>query len=227
MPESVLSFASSSSFRNLLIARNLAPYQVEGVYTPPSGNILYEISPLNDSNVIDSPDNLISTNQLANNLYPLNEWGPEGGFQGKYSLPGAPLPVMSNNGPYDPNDTVLDLLNEFYIDAAYVTNLYGPEGGYKDLVIITDIQLASHYYLPYYNGVPTNYIPSSYSPYSILFSSNPSGDLGSLSQDSYLAKIGAVQLKSYFENRIAQELIQLTLGSVNLSSLQDPFSASM
>ena len=52
MPESVLSFASSSSFRNLLIARNLAPYQVEGVYTPPSGNILYEISPLNDSNVI-------------------------------------------------------------------------------------------------------------------------------------------------------------------------------
>ena len=51
--------------------------------------------------------------------------------------------------------------------------------------------------------------------------------MGSLSQDSYLAKIGAVQLKSYFENRIAQELIQLTLGSVNLSSLQDPFSASM
>jgi hypothetical protein len=61
MPESVLSFASSSSFRDLLIARNLAPYQVQGVFTPPPGNAIYEISPLNDSNVIDSPDNLIST----------------------------------------------------------------------------------------------------------------------------------------------------------------------
>ena len=226
MPESVLSFASSSSFRDSLIARNLAPYQVQGVYTPPPGNVTYEISPLNDSNVIDSPDNLISTNQLSNNLYPLNQWGPDGGFQGKYSV-GNLVPVPANEGPYEPNDTQLDLINEFYIDAAYVTNIYGPEGGYKDLVIVTDLQLSSHYYLPYYNGVPNNYIPSTYSPFSILFSDNPNGDLGNLSQDSYLAKIGAVQLKGYFEDRIAQELIQLTLGSANLSSLQDPFSASM
>ena len=227
MPESVLSFASSSSFRDSLIARNLAPYQVQGVYTPPPGNVVYEVSPLNDSNVIDSPDGLISTNQLANNLYPLNEWGPDGGFIGKYSVPGAPLPVASNNGPYDPNDTQLDIINEFYIDAAYVTNIYGPEGGYKDLVIITDLQISTHYYLPYWDGVPNNYIPSSYSPYSILFSSNPSGDLGSLSQDSYLAKIGATELKGYFEERVAQELYQMTVGSINLDTLQDPFSASM
>ena len=113
MPESFLSFASSSSFRDSLIARNLAPYQIQGVFTPPSGNIVYEVSPLNDSNVIDSPDVLISTNQLANNLYPLNEWGPDGGFIGKYSVPGAPIPVASNNGPYDPNDTQLDIINEF------------------------------------------------------------------------------------------------------------------
>ena len=226
MPESVLSFASSSSFRDSLIARNLAPYEVQGVFTPPPGNVTYEISPLNDSNVIDSPDNLISTNQLSNNLYPLNQWGPDGGFQGKYSV-GNLLPIPANEGPYDPNDTQLDIINEFYIDAAYITNIYGPEGGYKDLVIITDLQLSSHYYLPYYNGVPSNYIPSTYSPYSILFSDNPSGDNGNLSQDSYLAKIGAVELKGYFEDRIAQELIQLTLGSANLSSLQDPFSASM
>jgi hypothetical protein len=226
MPESVLSFASSSSFRDILIARNLAPYQVQGVYTPPPGNVTYEISPLSDSNVIDSPDNLISTNQLSNNLYPLNQWGPDGGFQGKYSV-GNLLPIPANEGPYDPNDTQLDIINEFYIDAAYVTNIYGPEGGYKDLVIITDLQLSTHYYLPYYDGVPTNYIPSTYSPFSLLFSDNPSGNNGNLSQDSYLAKIGAVQLKGYFEDRIAQELIQLSLGSINLSSLQDPFSASM
>jgi len=227
MPESVLSFASSSSFRDSLIARNLAPYQVQGVYTPPPGNVVYEVSPLSDSNVIDSPDTLISTNQLSNNLYPLNEWGPEGGFQGKYSVPGAPLPVEANKGPYDPNDTVLDLINEFYIDAAYVTNIYGPEGGYKDLIIITDLELSSHYYLPYYDKVPTNFIPSTYTPYAILFSDNPSGDFGNLSQDSYIAKIGALELKGYFQDRIAQEFLQLSLGSINLSSLQDPFSASM
>ena len=68
MPESVLSFTSSSSFRDLLISRNLPPYQVEGSFNPPSGDVVYEISPLNDSNVIDSPNNLISTNQLANNF---------------------------------------------------------------------------------------------------------------------------------------------------------------
>ncbi len=60
-----------------------------------------------------------------------------------------------------PNDTVLDLINEFYIDAAYVTNIYGPEGGYKDLIIITDLEVSTHYYLPYYDKVPTNFIPSS------------------------------------------------------------------
>ena len=227
MPESVLSFTSSSSFRDLLIARNLPPYQVEGSFNPPSGDVVYEISPLNDSNVIDSPDNLISTNQLANNLYPLNEWGPDGGFLGKYSVPGSPLPVGSNNGPYDPTDSALDLINEFYIDAAYIRNMFGPEGGYKDLIIITDLQLSSQYYLPYYDGVPTIFIPSSYTPYSILLSSNPSGDMGNLSQDSYLAKIGASQLKGYFEDRIAQEIYQMTLGSINLSTLQDPFSATM
>ena len=227
MPESVLSFTSSSSFRNLLIARNLPPYQVEGSFNPPSGNVVYEISPLNDSNVIDSPNNLISTNQLANNLYPLNEWGPDGGFLGKYSVPGSPLPVGSNNGPYDPTDSALDLINEFYIDAAYIKNMFGPEGGYKDLIIITDLQLSSQYYLPYYDKVPSNFIPSSYTPYSILLSSNPSGDMGNLSQDSYIAKIGALYLRGYFEDRIAQEFYQMTLGSINLSTLQDPFSATM
>ena len=210
MPESVLSFTSSSSFRNLLIARNLPPYQVEGSFNPPSGNVVYEISPLNDSNVIDSPNNLISTNQLANNLYPLNEWGPDGGFLGKYSVPGSPLPVASNSGPYDPTDSALDLINEFYIDAAYIRNMFGPEGGYKDLIIITDLQLSSQYYLPYFNGVPSTFIPSSYTPYSILLSSNPSGDMGNLSQDSYIAKIGALYLRGYFEDRIAQEFYQMT-----------------
>jgi outer membrane protein OmpA-like peptidoglycan-associated protein len=225
MSDSILSFANSSSFRNTLIARNLAPYQVQGVYTPPAGNVTYEISPLSNSNVIDSPDTLISTNQAANQLYPLNEYGPEGGFLGKYSVPGNPYPVESNKGPYDPNDTVLDLVNEFYIDTAYIQNKYGPESGYKDMYEITDVVTSNKFYLPYWD--PAIFVPSFYSPYEILTSSNPTGSNGTLSQDSYLAKIGAAQLKGYFEDRIAAELNQLTIGSINLDTLSDPFSASL
>jgi hypothetical protein len=224
MSDSTLSFASSSNFRDILLARNLQPYSVPGSYSPSSNSVNYETN-LSVANVIDSPNGLISTNQLANSLYSLNEYGPEGGYDGKYSVPGAPLPVESNSGPYAPTDTVLDLVNEFYIDAAYVQNIYGPEGGYKDLVIITDVVGNPKMYTPYWD--PSTFVTSSYSPYEIVFSNNPNGSNGPLSQDTYLAKIGAAQLKSLFEERIASELLQASVGSVNLDSLQDPFSASM
>ena len=224
MSDSTLSFASSSNFRDILLARNLQPYSVPGSYSPSSNSVNYETN-LSVANVIDSPNSLISTNQLANSLYSLNEYGPEGGYDGKYSVPGAPLPVESNSGPYAPTDTVLDLVNEFYIDAAYVQNIYGPEGGYKDLVIITDVVGNPKMYTPYWD--PSTFVTSSYSPYEIVFSNNPNGTNGPLSQDTYLAKIGAAQLKSLFEERIASEILQASVGSVNLDSLQDPFSASM
>ena len=224
MSDSTLSFASSSNFRDILLARNLQPYSVPGSYSPSSNSVNYETN-LSVANVIDSPNGLISTNQLANSLYSLNEYGPEGGYDGKYSVPGAPLPVESNSGPYAPTDTVLDLVNEFYIDAAYVQNIYGPEGGYKDLVIITDVVGNPKMYTPYWD--PSTFVTSSYSPYEIIFSDNPNGTNGPLSQDTYLAKIGAAQLKSLFEERIASEILQASVGSVNLDSLQDPFSASM
>ena len=224
MSDSTLSFASSSNFRDILLARNLQPYSVPGSYSPSSNSVNYETN-LSVANVIDSPNGLISTNQLANSLYSLNEYGPEGGYDGKYSVPGAPLPVESNSGPYAPTDTVLDLVNEFYIDAAYVQNIYGPEGGYKDLVIITDVVGNPKMYTPYWD--PSTFVTSSYSPYEIVFSNNPNGSNGPLSQDTYLAKIGAAQLKSLFEERIASEILQASVGSVNLDSLQDPFSASM
>jgi outer membrane protein OmpA-like peptidoglycan-associated protein len=224
MSDSTLSFASSSNFRDILLARNLQPYSVPGSYSPSSNSVNYETN-LSVANVIDSPNGLISTNQLADSMYSLNEYGPEGGYDGKYSVPGAPLPVDSNSGPYAPTDTVLDLVNEFYIDAAYVQNIYGPEGGYKDLVIITDVVGNPKMYTPYWD--PSTFVTSSYSPYEIIFSNNPNGTNGPLSQDTYLAKIGAAQLKSLFEERIASEILQASVGSVNLDSLQDPFSASM
>jgi hypothetical protein len=212
------------------MARNLVPYTVPGVYIPPAGNANYEVSPLQDSSVIDSPNNYISTNQFANGLYPLNEYGPEGGFSGKYSVPGQPLPVDSNQGPYNPNDPnfqSIDLVNEFFIDAAYIQNKYGPEGGFNNLFTITDIQLSEQYFQSYNEP----FVTSLYKPYQILTSQNPNGTDGTLSQDTYLAKIAAKNLKEAFEERIAYEVTFLNsqgpsvpLGFGNLNTLNSPFS---
>ena len=230
MSESSLSFVSTSSFRNSLIARNLAPYNIPGAYSPPVGNVTYEISPLQDLTVVDSPNNYISTNQFANGLYPLNEYGPEGGYIGKYNVSGQPLPVDSNQGPYDPTDPnfqSIDLVNEFFIDAAYIQNKYGPEGGFNDLFTITDIQLSNQYFQSY----DEPFVTSLYKPYQILSSQNPNGTDGTLSQDTFLAKIAATSLKSAFEERIAYETIFLNsqgpsipLGFGNLNTLNSPFS---
>ena len=224
MSESTLSFSSSSNFRNQLIARNLSPYAVPGAFSPGGGNTNYETN-LTVTSVIDSPDTLISTNNLANSLYTLNEYGPEGGFQGKYSIPGAPYPVESNKGPYGPNDTQMDLINEFFIDAAYIQNIYGPEGGYSDLIVITDVVGSPKLYQPYWD--PSSFVASSYSPYDLIFNQNPTGSNGPLSQDTYLARIGASRLKSLFEERIAAEITQNTIGRVNLDSLTNPTSAAL
>jgi hypothetical protein len=203
------------------MAKNLAKYTVPGVYTPPSGMLNYEISQT-VSNVIDSPDTLISQDPYAQQLYPLNEYGPNGGYNLNITYNNPPLPVNSNQGEYSPNDTALDLINEFYIDAAFIENVYGPEGGFKDMVVIDSIQLANKVYLPY-----SNFTASFYSPFEILTSTNPVGSNGPLSQDSYLAKIGAQSLKYAFEERVALEIYQHTVGAVNLQALQDPFEISL
>jgi len=220
---STLSFASSSSFRDILMAKNLAPYNVAGVYSPPVGNLTYE-TVLNVSNVIDSPNELIANDPFANQLYPLNEYGPNGGYNLQITYNGAPLPVNSNQGEYGPNDTVLDLVNEFFIDAAYIDNYYGPVGGFNDMYGVTTQILGQPIHQPY---LPLPFVPSSYSPYAILLSTNPTGSNGSLSQDSYLSKLGAQQLNKLFQDRIARQIFINTVGQVNLQSLQDPFEASL
>ena len=234
MPESTLSFNLSSSFRDTLLARNLQPYNVPGAYTPPAGNLTYEISPLQDSSVIDSPNDLIGTTVQANNLYALNEYGPEGGYNNIINTNNPPLPVTPNQGEYGQDDAQIDLLNEFYIDTAYIKNIYGPESGYKDLVTLTDNISDLQYFLPYsitndalFVSAPINFLYSVYSPFEILLSDNPTGSPGSLSQDSFLAQVAAKKLKDAFTERINTEIYQATLGSVGLDALQDPFEASL
>ena len=167
---SPLSFASTTSFRNALIVKNLSPYSVTGTYSPPSGAINYETN-LSNFSVIDSPNNL---NILSpTNYYVINGFGPNGG--------------------YDLNMYDFQVLNN------------GPNQG---------LYLES-------------FLPSKYTPYSILLNNNPTGSDGSLSQDSYLAKLGATFLKKAFEDRINFQIYQNTVGVVNLNSLQDPFQATL
>lgn len=222
MSDSTLSFASSSSFRDLLLVRNLTPYSVQGVYTPSTSNINSEIT-LSNFNVVNSPDNLITDGVFSSQLYPLNEYGPNGGYNLVINYNNPPLPVNSNQGEYGPNDTVLDIVNEFFIDAAYIDNYYGPVGGFNDMYGVTTQILGQPIHQPYLNS----FVPSSYSPYSILLSTNPAGSDGTLSQDSYLARLGAQKLNEAFQDRIAREIFINTVGQVNLESLQDPFEASL
>ena len=227
MAESFLSFGSSEAFRKQLLVRNLQPYGVPGAYTSPGNPINYETN-LTVSNVVDSPNNYVSTNLFASDLYPLNEYGPEGGFGSPIGVNLTPV-LDPNQGPYYPLTSSemegLVVVNEFYIESAYVTNKWGPSGGYKDLVIVTDTFLKDPIYQPFWNPGYYNY--SSYSTFNIVFQDDPIGSNGPLSSDSYLAKIGATQLKFAFEERIAQELNQATVGAINLDTVTDPFTASL
>ena len=228
MAESFLSFGNSESFRKQLLVRNLPPYNVPGSYTSPGNPINFETN-LTVSSVVDSPNNYVSTNLFATNLYPLNEYGPDGGFGdpiGINSVASTNNPEGTNQGPYYPtNGTNLDIINEFFIENAYVTNKWGPSGGYKDLIVITDIQNAGNIYQPYWDPGYYNY--SSYPTFNIVFQDDPVGSNGPLSSDTFLAKIGASQLKFAFNERVSQELQQATIGVINLDTISDPFSASM
>jgi hypothetical protein len=222
MADSILSFVNSTSFRNSLVARNLPPYTLNGLYTPPSGQQNYEYS-VSDFNVIDSPNELISQNPFVRNNQTLNEYSPNNGYRN--TIINSNLPVTPNQGEYNLSDTRLDLVNEFYIDAAYIENRYGPIGGFNNMVVIDSIQNNNRLYVPYWE--PPTFIPSSYSPYNILLSNDPTGSNGLLSQDSFIAKLGARFLKDSIQARIDAEIFQRTLGSVNLDSLSDPFEASL
>ena len=227
MPNSTLSFASSSSFRDVLMAKNLASYSVTGVYTPPSGPLNYEVS-LTQSPVVDSPNDLIANDPYAKQLYPLNQFGPDGGYNIDITFNGPPLPVNSNQGPYNSiNSKVLasgDLFLNVLPTSPAIQNIFlPPNAQYVNVFNVVDSQNNNHLFLPY----PTTFVPSFYSPYEILISDNPTGDGGPLSNDSYLARLGSKQLRALFKERIDTEIYQSTVGLVNLESLQDPFEASM
>jgi hypothetical protein len=124
------------------------------------------------------------------------------------------------------NFSVIDSPNNLNILSPtnyYVINGFGPNGGYK--LNMYDLQVLNN--APNQGPYLESFLPSKYSPYSILLNNNPSGSDGSLSQDSFIAKLGATFLKKAFEDRINFQIYQNTVGVVNLNSLQDPFQATL
>jgi hypothetical protein len=219
MANSPLDFPSTQSFRNRLNGRNLVPYpKSPRRITPP---INYEFIQ-SDYHVIDSPDQTIDVPTFANSLYPLNQYGSSGGYI-QARDPNSLLNTHSNEGEYGVQDA--NIIDEARTEARNWRSLNPYGSGSNDLIDSANnfssleiLQLSN-------NGTsnaqpyPTTFVSSFYSPVSILLSTNPRGSSGSLSQDSFLVRLGAKTLRKEFEERIAAELYRQTLGRVNVPGL--------
>ena len=200
MPESSLSFNNSSDFRNSLVSRTLPPYNVSGAFSAPLGPQNFEET-LSDYSNVNLP-NIGSTN-VADGFYTLNKYGPNGGFVNTIGLQQDPIIPATNAGEYNPSETNLDIVNEFFIDSAYSKNKYGPIGGFNEMFDVTEFLLANQVHQPYFD--PIFFTPSKYDPYLLYTQSNPTGSDGSLSSDSYLMRLSATKLETNFNASVAAE----------------------
>ena len=215
MAESTLSLSNSSQFRNNLLGRNLQPYSVPGVFTSPYQNTPYEVVQTVYS-VSDSPQ----ISSLSNNFYPLNQYGPEGGFNNVITFNGPPLPTTPNQGEYNFTDTELPEIGQFYIRTVYNTsNIWTPVGGYSFVYNIQDSQLNNKVYQPY---LPLYFTTSNYNAYEIL-TSIPTR---LLSSDSYLARLSGKYLKYHLSINVGVSTSSSINNKTGLAYLTDPFSQS-
>jgi hypothetical protein len=217
MSNSPLDYINSDGFRKKLITRNLVPYAKSP--NRPSVQVPYEYIS-SDLSVIDSPDQLIDNPSLANQLYPLNRYGNEGGYQ-QVPDPNGLTNTISNQGEYGPGQQDAHIIDEG-VDAvrlwrplnAYADglNVFDSAESFSSLETVRPDQDRQGNGQPY----PGPIVASSYSPLSILLSTNPTGSNGNLSQDSYIARLGAQTLRNEFQERIAARIRLETIGQANI-----------
>jgi len=223
MSDSPLSFNSTNERRESLLARNLAPYSISGVWSNAETNYNSEAN-IGDSNVIDSPNEYISRAPSLIQNTKFNYYKPTSvSYDFLYNT--LPLIRNSNGGIYSPNETNMDKLYEGEIETAYSNNIYGPEDGYNLLFFVDDLQLNNKVYQPYWS--PPIFTPSSYSAYQLYINPNAQGSNGSITEDSKIAQIGAVQLRDLFQARIDTELLKLSIQKTNLNNFSSPFFAGL
>jgi hypothetical protein len=214
MASPLLDLANTEGFRKKLVVRNLTPYaKAPNRPTNPIDTVYVQ----SDSSVQDSPDKLIDEPSLANKLFPLNQYGNEGGYK-QVPDPGSLLNKKSNEGEYG------------YQDANILGTSIEESKEWKPLNVFSNgsqVQLDSAEFFGSLNRplttnlnnnqpYPTTFVSSNYTPVSILLSPDPSGSNGLLSQDSFIARLGAQTLRREFEERIAAQIRQDTLGRANI-----------
>ncbi len=214
---SPLDFISSDGFRKKLITRNLTPY----AKSPNRPTLPIDTEYIqSDTSVQDSPDQLIDTPTFANQLYPLNQYGNEGGYE-QVPDPGALLNTKSNEGEYG------------FQDANIVDQALPESQRWKPLNVFSNGNQLPLDSAPFFDSLnrpqttntsnnqpyPTTFVPSTYSPLSILLSSDPGGSNGLLSQDSFIVKLGAETLRREFEARIAAQIRQDTIDRANILNI--------
>ncbi len=214
---SLLEFSSSSGFRKKLLTRNLTPYAKAP--NRPSQPIDTEYIQ-SDSSVQDSPDQLIDEPSFANRLYPLNQWGSDGGYK-QAPDPTGLLNTKSNQGEYGPGQQDARLLGQAEPESLRWKTVNAYSNGSEALLDSGEYITEPNFVIGgtrLYNNqpYPTTFVPSLYGPVTILLTKDPLGSNGLLSQDSFIAKLGAQTLRKSFEERIAAQIRQNTLGRVNL-----------
>jgi hypothetical protein len=214
MASPLLDLTNSEGFRKKLLTRNLTPYaKAPNRPTQPIDTEYVQ----SNSSVQDSPDKLIDEPSFANKLFPLNQYGNEGGYK-QVPDPGSLLNTKSNEGEYGYQDANIvgqslpesqkwKPLNVFSNGSEVA--LDGAEFfGSLNRPVSTNTQNNQPY--------PTTFVSSTYTPVSILLSQDPGGSNGLLSQDSFIARLGAQTLRREFRDRIAAQIRQDTLGRANI-----------
>ena len=214
MASPLLILANTQGFRTNLLKRNLTPYaKAPNRPTQPIDTVYTQ----SDSSVQDSPDKLIDEPSYANKLFPLNQYGNEGGYK-QVPDPGALLNTKSNEGIYNYQDA--DIVKQGSEEALKWKPLNVFSNGSESVLDSAEFFGSLNRPLttnksnnqPY----PTTFVPSTYTPVSILLSPDPGGSNGLLSQDSFIARLGAQTLRKEFEDRIAAQIRQDTLGRANI-----------
>jgi outer membrane protein OmpA-like peptidoglycan-associated protein len=215
---SPLDLINTEGFRKKLITRNLTPYAKSPNRATLPINTEYVQS---DTSVQDSPDQLIDQPTFANKLYPLNQWGNEGGYE-QAPDPGGLLNTKSNEGEYGFQDArIIDQAGPEAKNWKKINPYSNGSNGVLDAAEFVQSLDQPTSGLGLYNNQPyPNYNPSSYSPISILLNPDPQGSDGLLSSDSYIARLGAKTLRKEFEERIGRQIIQDTVARANVFNVR-------
>ena len=218
---SPLDFPSSEVFRKKLVVRNLKPYQKSPKFPNPPYNyetIQRDLSP------VDTDDTLIDTPVLANLLYPLNQYGSDGGYKQVRDV-NILQNTRSNEGEYGYQDA--NIIDEGFSAAQIgfpgVAPAWKPLNAYASTDQLLDSAqfFGSLEILTQNNGRSTNaqpypnFNPSSYSTIGIMLNPDPQGSNGLLSSDSFLAKLAATNLRRQIEYNIGRQIRRNTLGRAN------------